>query len=151
MARSLDRHVRFSGPSGYILNMMVFLVAVGAIGFWLSPLSPQPNQLLVDAFNANPMLNGLILFVLALGIVYNLRQAGVVSPSMKWVNSFRDSYDPSRRKLPNPPALIRAMARVLLDADEKGGKLTQASSRAILDSIGQRIDEGREFGVSCRP
>ncbi len=146
MARSLDRSVRFSGPGGYILNMMVFLAVVGAITFYLSPLSPQPNPLLVDAFNANPALNGLILFILGIGIVYNLRQAGVISPAVNWVNSFRDSIDPSRTKLPRPPGLIGAMARMLLDADDRGGRLTQGSSRAILDSLGQRIDEGREFG-----
>lgn len=125
--------------------MLVFLTGIGALVFYLSPLSPQPNQLLVDAFNANPGLNGLILFVLAMGIIYNLRQAGVVGPSVNWVNSFRDSVDPSRTKLPRPPGIIGAMARMLLDADERGGRLTQASSRAILDSTGTRIDEGREF------
>jgi hypothetical protein len=146
MARSLDRSVRFSGPGGYILNMLIFLTIVGALAFYLSPLSPQPNDLLVQAFNANPVLNGLILVILLLGIIYNLRQAGVVGPSVNWVNAFRDSVDPSRTKLPRPPGLIGAMARMLLDADERGGRLSQASSRAILDSIGTRIDEGREFG-----
>ncbi len=126
--------------------MLLFISIVGVIAFYLSPLSPQPNPLMVDAFNANPMLNGLILFILGIGIVYNLRQAGVISPAVKWVNGFRDSIDPSRTKLPRPPALIGAMARMLLDADERGGRLTQESSRAILDSIGTRIDEGREFG-----
>lgn len=126
--------------------MLVFIAGMLAIVFYLSPLSPQPNQLLVDAFNANPALNGLILFVLAIGVIYNLRQAGVVAPAVNWVNAFRDSVDPSRTKLPRPPGLIGAMARMLLDADERGGRLTQASSRAILDSIGQRIDEGREYG-----
>lgn len=146
MARSLDRSVRFSGPGGFIFNMLVFLTIVGGMAFWLSPLSPQPNMLLLQAFNANPILNGLILFVLLLGIIYNLRQAGVVSPAVRWVNVFRDSVDPSRTKLPRAPALIGAMSRMLLDADERGGRLTQASARAILDSIGTRIDEGREYG-----
>ena len=146
MARSLDRSVRFAGPGGNILHMMVFLTIIGAIVFYLSPLSPQPSPLLVEAFQANPALNGLIIFVLLFGIVDNLRRAGVVSPAVNWVRSFRNSVDPSRTRLPRPPALIGAMARMLLDADERGGRLTQASSRAILDSLGTRIDEGREFG-----
>lgn len=146
MSRSLDRSVRFNGPGGYILNMVVFLLLVCAIVFYLSPLSPQPTDLLVEAFNANRALNGLILFVLGLGIIYNLRQAGVVGPAVNWVNSFRNSVDPSRTRLPRPPALIGAMSRMLLDADERGGRLSQASTRAILDSLGQRVDEGREFG-----
>lgn len=128
------------------MNMVLFLVLVGAVAYWLSPLSPQPNTLLVDSFNANRWLNGLIIFVLIIGIFYNINQALVIGPSIRWVNSFRNSVDPSRTRLPRPPALIGAMARILLDADERGGKLSQASVRAILDSIGTRIDEGREFG-----
>ncbi|NHK26568.1 hypothetical protein FF098_001445 [Parvularcula flava] len=146
MSRSLDRSVRFNGPGGYIINMVIFLAGVGAIAFYLSPLSPQPTNLLVEAFQANVALNGLILFVLGLGIIYNLRQAAVVGPAVSWVNSFRNSVDPSRTRLPRPPALIGAMSRMLLDADERGGRLSQASTRAILDSLGQRVDEGREFG-----
>ncbi len=146
MARSLDRSARFSGPGGYILNMLMFLTVVGGIAFYLSPLSPQPSPLMIDAFNANPALNGLILFILFIGIIYNLRSAGVVGPSVKWVKSFITSIDPSRTRLPRAPGLVRAMARMLLDADERGGHLTQESASAILDSIGTRIDEGREFG-----
>ncbi|MGV6819721.1 MAG: hypothetical protein ACWA5T_04395 [Parvularcula sp.] len=146
MARSLERGVRFSGPNGAILNMILFLAVVGAVGYYLSPWSPNPNDLLIQSFQANPYLNGLILFVLFVGIIYNFRQAYVVSPAISWVNAFRNSVDPSRTRLPRAPALISAMARILLDADERGGRLSQDSSRAILDSIGTRIDEGRDFG-----
>ncbi len=126
--------------------MVLFLGIVAVIVFYLSPLSPNPNPLLVDAFLANPFLNGLIVIVLLLGIAYNLRQAWVIGPAVRWVNGFRNSVDPERTRLPRPPALIGAMSRMLLDADERGGRLSQASTRAILDSIGVRIDEGREFG-----
>ncbi len=146
MARSLERAVRFTGPGGAILNMLLFLGVVGVAGFYLSPWSPNPNDLLVQSFYANPWLNGLILGVLAIGIIYNFRQALIIEPAIRWVNAFRNSVDPSRTRLPRPPALVGAMARILLDADERGGRLSQASSRAILDSIGTRIDEGREFG-----
>jgi hypothetical protein len=146
MARSLERAVRFSGPGGAILNMVLFLGVVGVVAYYLSPWSPQPNELLITSFNANPWLNGLILFVLGVGIIYNIRQAMIIDPSIRWVNGFRNSVDPSRTRLPRPPALIGAMARILLDADERGGKLKPASSQAILDSIGTRIEEGREFG-----
>ena len=146
MARSLDRSVRFTGASGSIFNMLVVLGLVGGIVWYLSPWSPQPNELLITAFNANPYLNGLILFVLLIGILYNLRQAMMVSPAVSWVNSFRNSVDPSRTRLPRAPMLITAVSRMLLDADERGGRLSQASTRAILDSVGLRIDEGREIG-----
>ena len=146
MARSLERSARFTKPGRYILNMLLFLTGVGAIVYYLSPLSPQPSSLLIDAFNANVALNGLILGVLGIGIIYNLRQAGVISPAVRWVESFRETVDPRRARLPRPPGLINAMVKLLLDADERGGRLSPESTRAILDSIGTRMDEGRELG-----
>ncbi len=146
MARSLERSVKFTRPGRYILNMLLFLLAVGAVVYYLSPLSPQPTTLLIDAFNANPALNGLILGVLAIGVIYNLRQAGVISPSVRWVEAFRETVDPGRSRLPRAPGMINAMAKLLLDADARGGRLSPESTRAILDSIGTRMDEGREMG-----
>ena len=146
MARSLERSVKFVRPGQYIFNMLLFLLVVGAVVYYLSPLSPQPTPLLIDAFNANPMLNGLILLVLGVGVIYNLRQAGVIDPAVRWVEAFRESVDPSRSRLPRAPALIKAMAKLLLDADTRTSRLSPGSSRAILDSIGTRMDEGREMG-----
>jgi hypothetical protein len=146
MARSLERSVRFIRPGRYILNMLLFLLAVAAVVYYLSPLSPEPSTILVDAFNANPALNGLILFVLVVGISYNLGQAGVIDPAVRWVEAFRETVDPRRARLPRPPGLINAVAKLLLDADERGGRLAPESTRAILDSIATRMDEGREMG-----
>ena len=146
MARSLERSVKFVRPGRYILNMLLFILVVAAVIFYLSPWSPEPTFLLVDAFNANQALNGLILAVLAIGIIYNLRQAGVVAPAVRWVEAFRESVDPSRSRLPRAPNMINAMARLLLDADTRASRISPESSRAILDSIGTRMDEGREMG-----
>lgn len=146
MARSLERSVRFLRPGGNIVNMLLFLGAVGAAAFYLSPWSPSPSDVLTKAFLANPALNGLILGVLLIGVVYNLRQAGVVSPAIDWVEAFRETADPRRARLPRPPMLISAMANILVDVDVRGGRLTAESTRAILDSIGTRMDEGREMG-----
>jgi hypothetical protein len=146
MARSLERSVRFIRPGRYILNMLLFLLAVGGVVYYLSPLSPNPSNVLVAAFNENPALNGLILFVLFAGIVYNLGQAGIIEPAIRWVEAFRETVDPRRARLPRPPGLINAVAKLLLDADERGGRLSFESTRAILDSIQTRMDEGREMG-----
>lgn len=146
MARLLERSVKFTQPGRYVLNMLLFLTAVAAVIYYLSPWSPDPSTVLVDAFNANPALNGLILGVLFIGIIYNLRQAGVISPAIRWVEAFRETVDARRARLPRPPMLIGAMVKLLLDADERGGRLTPESTRAILDSIGVRMDEGREMG-----
>ncbi|MEZ5893904.1 MAG: hypothetical protein R3C58_12280 [Parvularculaceae bacterium] len=146
MARSLERSVKFVRPGSYILNMLIFLLVVGAIVFYLSPWSPQPSDVLIAAFNANPALNGLILGVLAIGVIYNLRQAGVIAPAVAWVDAFREAVDPARSRLPRAPNLINAMAKLLIDADTRAGRLSPESTRAILDSIGTRMDEGREMG-----
>ena len=146
MARSLERSVKFVRPGRYIMNMLLFLIVVGAIVYYLSPWSPQPSPLLLDAFNANPALNGLILGVLAIGMIYNLRQAGVIEPAVRWVEAFRETVDPARSRLPRAPNLINAMSKLLLDADTRAGRLSPESTRAILDSIGTRMDEGREMG-----
>ncbi len=146
MARSLERSVKFIRPGRYIMNMLLFLMVVGAVVYYLSPWSPQPTPLLLDAFNANPALNGLIVGVLAIGVIYNLRQAGVIAPAVRWVEAFRESVDPGRSRLPRAPGLINAMSKLLLDADTRSSRISPESSRAILDSIGTRMDEGREMG-----
>ncbi len=152
MARSMERSVKFVEPGRYILNMLLFLTAVTAVIFYLSPWSPEPSLVIVEAFAANPALNGFILFVLSFGVIYYLRAAGVVSPAVAWVEAFRD-----RARLPTRvPMLIGAMTRILLDADEMEPRdqkrserkvsLTPEATRAILDSIGTRMDESRESG-----
>jgi len=146
MARRLGRPVKFVRPGRYIFNMLVFLLAIGAIVYYLSPWSPQPNTLLIEAFQANVALNGLIIFVLFIGVIYNLRQAGVISPAVSWVESFLEPADPARSRLPRPPSLIGAMVKPLLDTDRQGGRLNGEAVRGILDSIGTRMDEGREMG-----
>ncbi|MEM9170509.1 MAG: hypothetical protein AAGC56_12755 [Pseudomonadota bacterium] len=147
MARRLERSVRFGKPGQYIFNMLLFLLLMAAVVYYLSPLSPQPTTLLIDAFNANVALNGVILFVLLIGVIYNLRQAGVIAPAVKWVEAFQETVDPKRSRMPRPPSLISAMVRLLVEADDKGGgRLSPETARSVLDSIGTRMDEGREMG-----
>ena len=141
MARLAE--ARFARPSGAILNMLLFLMAIAAGVYYLSPYSPQPSDLLIEAFNANQALNGLILSVLAIGIIYNLRAAGVVSPAARWVE--RWSRNP--KFADRAPRLLRGMENMLADGSiRESGFLSGESSRAILESIGTRIDEGRDMG-----
>ena len=144
MAR--DVTARFAGPSGKILNMLVFLTGVGAVAFYMSPLYNSENTLLIDSFNANKGLNGLILLVLFMGIVYNLRQAAVVGPAADWIRNYASQRGKNWRDLPRPPGLIRAVSSILSQSDRKGGVINRPSATAILDSVGTRVDEGREFG-----
>lgn len=145
MARSRERTVRFARPGRYVLNMLIFLVLVSGVIFYLSPLSPQPTSLLVDAFGANTALNGLILFVLFLGIVYHFNLTETVSRGVNWIEGFRDGVDPTTRRMRNPPALISALSQLLADTNFRE-RFSPESTRSMLDSVGTRMDEGREMG-----
>ncbi len=62
-----------SGTKRFLTRMALFLVAVAAvIGVLFAGIQ--------DAFMANPALNGLIVAVLLLGIVYAFRQVTQLSP-----------------------------------------------------------------------
>ncbi len=95
-----------------------------------------------DAFLTNPALNGLILFVLLVGVAYAFRQVLRLYPEINWVNRFRIA-DPGLTS-ENPPVLLAPMATML--RDRKGHvSLSTVSMRSILDSIGIRLDEAREI------
>ena len=145
MAQSRGRTVRFARPGRYVMNMLIFLLIVAGFIFYLSPLSPQPSNLLVDAFKANPGLNGLILFVLFLGVVYHFNLSETVSRAVRWIEGFREGIDPTTRRMRNPPALIGALSQLLADTNFRD-KFSPESTRSMLDSVGTRMDEGREMG-----
>ncbi len=145
MARSLDRPVRFTRPGNWILNMLLFLTMVGAVVYYLSPWSPQPTTLLVDAFDANPALNGLILGVLIYSIAHNLNQTGHLGGVMRWVENFNRSPAARGSRGKDAPSLIRALENQLYDQGKKVDRLSAEATRAILDSVGTRLDERREF------
>ena len=127
------------------MNMLIFLLIVAAVVYYLSPWSPQPTNLLFDAFAANPALNGLILFVLFLGIVYHFNLTETVSRAVRWIEGFRDGVDPSTRRMRYPPALISALSALLADTNFRE-RFSPESTRSMLDSVGTRMDEGREMG-----
>ena len=123
-----------SAPNVYLLGMACFLVLVGFVALIL-------YKQIAIAFNANPGLNGLILFVLFLGAVFAFRQIIRLFREIRWVNSLRsDRVQPPRRG----PRLLGPMA-TLINAGAGARGLSTATSRAILDSIGSRLDEGREL------
>ena len=134
MARSSDPY-RLSNPQVFLLRMGIFLVLSALVA---AIIGPQLKR----AFMANPGLNAVILLVLGLGIVLALRQVLRLFPEIGWVNGFR-RRDPalgSRR----PPVLLAPMASMLGDS---AGRLTLAPEvvRSLLDSVGTRLDEGRDI------
>ncbi|MCZ7659546.1 MAG: flagellar motor protein MotA [Xanthobacteraceae bacterium] len=134
MARDLDPF-KLSSPRIFLIRMMVFLILCGLLGFVLLP------QIQV-AFMANPALNGLIIGVLLVGIVFAFRQVTRLFPEVNWVNSFRLA-DPGLA-VAQSPVLLAPMASILGD---RIGRMAISSQtmRSILDSIATRLDEARDL------
>ena len=130
------RKARFTGPGQYILWMAVFLAAVSVIAALL-------HQPLITAFEANPAINGLILGVLLIGILYTFQQAMSLGPAARWLVRLHDSED--LRDLPNPPALIAPMAALVTDMSDGRSRLSASSARVVLDSVAARMAESGAF------
>jgi hypothetical protein len=127
--------VRFTGPWRYIVWMALFTAVVIAIGvFLLEPLT--------EAFRANPAINGLILAVLVIGVLYTFAQALAIGPAARWLLRFRSSEDPT--SLGTPPAMIAPMASMIGSADGRM-RISAGSVRTVLDSVGARMSEAGAF------
>jgi methyl-accepting chemotaxis protein len=131
MSQQYDPY-HLASPTVYLLKMIIFLILVGLIGVVLSPQ-------LLDAFWANPFINGLILLVLIIGIVLSFRQVIRLFPEVTWVNSLQDG-NPTGSHL---PSLLMPVAVIMRD---RMGEtvITPASMRSILDSVGIRLDEAKD-------
>lgn len=122
-------------PRRFLVRMIVFLVLVLAV---VAVLSGQ----LIDAFSANPPLNGLILFVLLMGIALCFRQVLGLTPEVRWIENFRANQGALSTQ--PTPRLLAPMARMLADRQGKM-MLSTLATRSLLDSIGSRLDESREI------
>ena len=124
---------RLSSPRIFLVRMVAFLILVGFVAMIL-------YQQIARAFLANPPLNSLILGVLLVGILLGLRQVFRLFPEIRWANSVDNPDAPSAK----PPVLLAPMATFLSDRAH-GGAISTLTMRAILDSIGTRLDESREI------
>jgi hypothetical protein len=124
---------KLSNPASFIWTMLIFLIIVG---FVASILYRQAAH----AFQTNPGLNGLILGVLAIGILLVFVQVISLMREVSWFNSFRAAG--SADKVGSEPRLLAPM-RTLIGRRRKVA-LSTAAYRSILDSIGTRLDESRD-------
>jgi hypothetical protein len=123
-----------TSPRIFLIGMAAFLALVGFVVLILL------RQLQL-AFSANPGLNGLILGVLAIGSLFAFRQVFRLFREIRWVNSLTGAYEGRNVK---PPLLLAPMA-AMLNAGAGASGLSTLTTRAILDSIATRLDEGREL------
>jgi hypothetical protein len=126
---------KVSSPRIFLVRMMLFLV-LGAL------LIIVLYKQIWAAFLANPGLNGLIVFVLVIGIVFAFRQVLRLFPEVAWVNSFRLA-DPGLA-VERSPTLLAPMQAILRD---RMGRMAMSpqTMRGIMDSIANRLDEARDI------
>ncbi|MGI9351262.1 MAG: flagellar motor protein MotA [Rhizobiaceae bacterium] len=115
--------------------MVIFLIITGFLAAIL-------YRQILSAFYTNPGLNGLILGVLAVGILLSLIQVIRLIPEVRWVNSFRQG-NPDL-DVGHDPVLLAPM-KTLLGQSRQEVSISTLSMRSILDSIGNRLDESRDI------
>jgi hypothetical protein len=125
---------RLTPPSVFLLRMALFLALVGFVALIL-------YRPILRAFSANPGLNALIFAIMFLGAIYAFSQVIRLFPEVRWVNDLTGAKAAAR---PATPRLLAPVAAILRDG---GGKraISTATMRAILDSVGMRLDEAREI------
>ena len=123
-------------PTLYLWRMLVFLAGVGVVA-WL--LSGE----LSHAFGANPVLNTVIVLVLAFGAVWNIRQVVMLRAEVGWVEGFRQPKP--GEAVPSPPRLLAPMASMLAVRRNDRFSLSALAMRSVLDGIQARLDETREL------
>lgn len=124
---------RLASPTIYLIKIVIFLILVGLVGVILTPF-------LITAFWSNPFINGLILLVLAVGILLSFLQITRLMPEVAWVNSLQEGELADTGK---PPVLLAPVAGILRNRLGEA-IITPASMRSILDSVGMRLDEAKD-------
>ena len=125
-----------TNPAQTLVRMIGFLIIVGIIaGFLYAPL--------VDAFLANPALNGMILAALLIGILFALRQVVRLRPEVAWIESFR--HQQPGLSMIDAPRLLAPIAAMIGERRDERMSLSTLSLRSLLDSLATRLDESRDL------
>ncbi|ETX27580.1 biopolymer transporter ExbB [Roseivivax isoporae] len=131
----LEAEPHFSQPirQTFLMVAVLGLSAAGAV-------MALPRVLPV--FQSNPYLNGFIVFVFVVGVLACFWQVAQLITSVRWIERFvkgRNAGDAGRA-----PQLLAPLA-ALMRTRGRRMQITTTSSRSILDSVAQRIDEAREI------
>ncbi|WP_299624803.1 biopolymer transporter ExbB [uncultured Tateyamaria sp.] len=124
----------FSQPVQQILLMIIVL---GLSGFGVVLALPR----VLPVFEANPYLNGFILFVFAVGVVACFWMVFQLIRSVQWIEQFASEGPNASGKAPQ---LLASLASLLRSRGSRM-QLNATSTRSILDSVATRIDEVREI------
>lgn len=126
---------QFTQPFRQVILMLAVLGLSGFGGFLALPR-------VLPVFQSNPYLNGFILFVFVVGVLACFWQVAQLMVSVRWIERFTTRGDQGGRAV--PPRLLAPLAALLRRRDKRM-QITTNSTRSILDSVAQRIDEAREI------
>ncbi|MEC9431979.1 MAG: biopolymer transporter ExbB [Pseudomonadota bacterium] len=130
-----DRRIEFSQPIRQIVLMVIVLgLTAAGIAFLYGPIS--------TVFKANPYLNGFIGGVFVIGVLACFWQVKALIDAVSWLEGF--AIDRPGHEFVNPPRLLTSLASLLRDKRARTA-LTATSTRSILDTAAQRLDEQRDI------
>jgi len=125
---------QFSQP---IRQITLMLMVLGLSGFGVFVALPR----VLPVFQANPYLNGFILFVFLIGVVACFHQVLQLIGSVRWIENFAaDNETPND----TPPQMLAPLAALLRTRGARM-QVSASSTRSILDSVATRIDEARDL------
>ena len=130
-----------SSPNKYAFRMVLLLIIVMIISYLL-------YEPLIDAFEGNREINGLIIFTFLAGVLLSFRQTFRLSKERNWLQFIKtndvflpDNYKTSKIK----PELLAPIAALLLEKKNENTSLTANSLSTILGGVSSRLDENRDI------
>ncbi len=131
-----DREAKpqFSQP---VRQITLMLLVLGLSGFGIFVALPR----VLPVFQANPYLNGFIVFVFLIGVVACFYQVVQLIGSVRWIENFVSQGEAGPEK---PPQMLAPLAALLRTRGARM-QVSSSSTRSILDSVATRIDEAREI------
>ena len=136
MATTDIDQVKIPSPRIFLVRMLVFVILCALIAFVL-------QHQIIQAFFANPWLNGLIIGVLCIGTILAFHQVIRLFGEVSWVNGYRRA-DPALAAK-RAPKLLAPMAAMLGGEHPERVAISAQTMRAFLDSLATRLDEARDI------
>ena len=129
-----ERRPQFSQPVRQVVMMLIALALAGAGAVMALPR-------VMPVFEANPYLNGFIVFVFVIGVLATFWQVLQLINSVRWIERFAAEITTDDDRAPSMLAPLASLLR------SRGARmqLGSSSTRSILDSVAERIDEAREI------
>jgi biopolymer transport protein ExbB/TolQ len=126
-----------SSPFPYLVRMLLFMVAVVGLAYLL-------HTDLLRVFLNTPILNGVIVAVLLIGIFFVMRQVISLWPEVQWLRRFQHR-EPGAPPLETDSINLLAPLATMLGERQDRLRLSPTVARAVLDGIATRLDERREL------